>query len=110
MHIENLSLASLNRPTRGVGVNELRDALEGRSSISLVHGAPSISTLDQGSSIAHNDPLALQLTRSRTKKNKPLKGPGEVRDVLNKLGIGKQNGGNLLKAPFPGSQSRDRPQ
>ncbi|EIN10313.1 hypothetical protein PUNSTDRAFT_112183 [Punctularia strigosozonata HHB-11173 SS5] len=116
MHIENLSLASLNRPTRGVGVNDLREALEGRSSISLVHGgggAPSISTLDQGSSIMPNDPLALQLTRSRTKKTaaRPLKGPGEVRDVLNKLGIGKQNGGGngFLKTPFPGSQARDRP-
>lgn len=111
MHIENLSLASLNRPTRGVGINDLREALEGRSSISLAQRAPSISTLDHGSSIGTYDPLALTLTRSRTKKS-PLKGKGagEVRDVLNKLGIGKQNGGSLLKTPFPGVlEVRDKP-
>ena len=31
MHIENMSLQSLARSTRGVGVTDLRDALEGRS-------------------------------------------------------------------------------
>ena len=55
MHIENLSRASLARSTRGVGVTDLREALEGRSSMSnpnLVNTAASLSTLDQ-TSIAH---------------------------------------------------------
>ncbi|KAG7449059.1 uncharacterized protein BT62DRAFT_985448 [Guyanagaster necrorhizus] len=102
MHIENMSLQSLARSTRGVGVTELREALEGRSSMSnpalALGGRPSsISTLDHGSSVGDS---RLTKTRSRTKKRTITSGTGEVRDVLNRLGIGKQNG-SLLKASFP---------
>lgn len=104
MHIENISLQSLARSTRGVGVSELRDALEGRSSISnpnLSNRAPSISTLDHTSSVAHPDPyLKLTPTKSRGQQRSRLAGPGEVRDVLNRLGIGKQNGTSQLKSSF----------
>ncbi|TFY61600.1 hypothetical protein EVJ58_g4417 [Rhodofomes roseus] len=103
MHIENISLQSLARSTRGVGVNDLRDALEGRSSISnpnLSNRAPSISTLDHTSSVAHPEThLKLTPTKSRGQRSR-LAGPGEVRDVLNKLGIGKQNGASQLKSSF----------
>src|SRR5260221_13007331 len=64
MHIENLSLQSLTRSTRGVGVTDLRDALEGRSSMSnpaLVNNAPSISSLDQ---LSIREDIAMSKLRS----------------------------------------------
>lgn len=102
MHIENVSLQSLARSTRGLGVTDLREALEGRSSMSnpALTRPPSISTLDHASSMTGGDAfLRLTQTRSRTrsKKRGPPSGSSEVRDVLTRLGIGKHNG-NLLKA------------
>ncbi|KAJ7590858.1 hypothetical protein C8J56DRAFT_934069 [Mycena floridula] len=107
MHIENISLQSLARSTRGVGVSDLREALEGRSSMSNpTLGRPSsISTLDHTSSIAGDSRMARTRSRTRSKKRSVPSGPGEVRDVLNKLGIGKQNG-SLLKASFPALQNQ----
>ncbi|KAF9076803.1 hypothetical protein BDP27DRAFT_1442186 [Rhodocollybia butyracea] len=109
MHIENVSLQSLARSSRGVGVTDLREALEGRSSMSNPNlGRPgSISTLDHGSSVGGDSRLTRPRSRSRTKKRAPA-GSAEVRDVLNKLGLGKQNG-SLLKASFPTLQSGQRP-
>lgn len=112
MHIDNVSLASLARSTKGVGVTDLREALEGRSSMSnpALAKAPSISTLDHASSVAGGDPTLNKpgLSRSRSKKRRTVTaGPDEVRDVLSKLGIGKQNGNNLLKASFPALQKAD---
>lgn len=111
MHIENLSLASLNRPMRGVGVTDLREALSGRSSMSnsaLVTKPPSVSTLDRTSAVLPDGhPLTLVRTRTHQKK-KLAAGPNEVRDVLNKLGIGKQNGNGQLRTPFNASQPADR--
>jgi hypothetical protein len=108
MHIENLSLQSLARSARGVGVTDLREALEGRSSMSnpALAGSPSISTHDHTSSIMGSDgtvggPIR---ARSRSKKRVTAPRPGEVRDVLNRLGIGKQNGSSLLKNSFPALQ------
>lgn len=110
MHIENLSLQSLARSTRGVGVSDLREALEGRSSMSnpaLVARPGSISTLDHSSSILA-DSSVLTKTRSRPRSRRAVAaGSGEVRDVLNKLGIGKQNT-SLLKASFPALQKPDQ--
>jgi protein EFR3 len=103
MHIENLSLASLNRPARGVGVTELREALSGRSSMSqsaLVNRAPSFSTLEHASSLTPDGNLTLTRTRSRPQKKPIAAAPGEVRDVLNKLGLGKATSNGLLKVPF----------
>lgn len=111
MHIENMSLQSLARSTRGVGVTDLREALEGRSSMSnpaLVR-PPSISTLDH-TSIHGGDLLSSHRTtptRPKSRKQQISTHPGEVRDVLNKLGIGKQQGGSLLKASFPALQKSD---
>jgi protein EFR3 len=113
MHIENLSLQSLTRSTRGVGVTDLRDALEGRSSMSnsvLANQAPSVSTLDH---VSIREDTATNKSRpagagSRPEKLKAAGGPSEVRDVLNKLHIGKSsNGNNLLRAPFPGLQRQE---
>ena len=105
-----MSLQSLARSARGVGVSDLREALEGRSSMSnptLAMGRPSsISTLDHGPSFVGENRLTQ--TRSRTKKRIiPGRPGGEVKDVLNKLGIGKQNG-SLLKASFPALQKDQR--
>ncbi|KAJ7498767.1 hypothetical protein FB451DRAFT_1072574 [Mycena latifolia] len=102
MHIENISLQSLARSTRGIGVTDLREALEGRSSMSnpALVKPPSLSTLDHVSSIGGESKLMRPRSRTRSKRRPPPSGSGEVRDVLNRLGIGKQNG-SLLKASFP---------
>jgi hypothetical protein len=113
MHIENLSLQSLARSTRGVGVTDLRDALDGRSSMSnptLANNAPSVSTLDHLS--IREDAVMNKLRRagSRPEKFKATGGPSEVRGMLNKLNIGKSGNGtgsNLLRAPFPGLQRQE---
>ncbi|KAJ7929928.1 hypothetical protein B0H13DRAFT_2180690 [Mycena leptocephala] len=101
MHIENVSLQSLTRPTRGIGVTDLREALEGRSSMSnpALVKPPSLSTLDHASSIGLDSRLMQPRSRTRSRRGPPS-GPVEVRDVLNRLGIGKQNG-SLLKSSFP---------
>lgn len=104
MHIDNMSLQSLARSTRGVGVTDLREALEGRRSLSnpnlAANRAPSLSTLEHTSVGAHGE-SPLRQVRSRPQQRK-IGSPNEVRDVLNKLGIGKQNGnGNMLKSSFP---------
>ena len=121
MHAENLSMQSLARSGRGgVGVTDLREALEGRSSMSnpnLTAAAasarvPSISTLDHGSASggpSHADTQYgfSKLTPVRSRGQSRMKPrPGEVKDVLNKLGIGRQNGnGNaILKSSFPAIQ------
>ena len=107
MHAENLSMQSLPRSGRGVGVTDLREALEGRSSMSnpnLAGRVPSISTLDHTSSVFPEHQFA-KLTPSRSRPQQRAKPrPGEVRDVLNKLGIGKQNGNAVLKSSFPAIQ------
>ncbi|KAI1795120.1 hypothetical protein LXA43DRAFT_65163 [Ganoderma leucocontextum] len=110
MHAENISMQSLARSTRAVGVTDLREALEGRSSMSnpnLAGRVPSISTLDHSSSVFPEGGFQkLAPTRSRPQQRaKPR--PGEVKDVLNKLGIGKPpnlNGSAILKSSFPGLQ------
>ena len=95
MHIENMSLQSLSRTARGLGVTDLREALEGRGGMSnpaLVSArAPSFSTLEHASSVW--DPslrLSPSTSRPKAKKRHPATG-GEVRDMLTKLGISKQN-------------------
>ncbi|KAI0071084.1 hypothetical protein K474DRAFT_1607515 [Panus rudis PR-1116 ss-1] len=115
MQIENMSLHSLARSTRGggVGVTDLREALEGRSSMSnpnLSHRAPSLSTLEHTSTVAHGEPSLSRLTpvRSRPQQRNKIAGPGEVKDVLNRLGIGKSSSGNILKPSFPGLQKTEQ--
>lgn len=111
MAIENLSLQSLTRSVRGVGVTDLRDALEGRAGASnpTLIRPPSVSTLDHTMSFdMHTPRLAPTKSKPRFKKRAVTTGSGEVRDVLNKLGIGKPNGTtNLLKASFPSMQKSD---
>ncbi|KIL68102.1 hypothetical protein M378DRAFT_185152 [Amanita muscaria Koide BX008] len=99
---DNMSLHSLARSARAVGVTDLREALEGRSSMSnpALACAASFSTLEHTSS--HNGDRGQGGPMSRTKQH-PSVGTREVRDVLNRLGIGKQNA-NLLKASFPAFQ------
>ncbi|EGN93012.1 hypothetical protein SERLA73DRAFT_98316 [Serpula lacrymans var. lacrymans S7.3] len=110
MAIDNLSLQSLTRSVRGVGVTDLREALEGRGNASnpaLVR-PPSVSTLDHTSFDLGANRLALTRSKSRGKRRAVTAGAGDVRDVLNKLGIGKQNGASLLKASFPPYRSDQR--
>lgn len=121
MHIENLSLASIAHSGPSVGASDLRQALSGRGAISnpALASRISISTYDRASSLAYGrhsslHPLsALQggttgvqhPAVSRIKSRKGKGQPNEVRDVLNKLGIGKQSGASLLRAPFPMQRS-----
>lgn len=109
MHIENMSLQSLTRSPRPVGVTDLREALEGRSSASnpnLDNKPASISTLDHTSAHTAGD-YKLTPTKSRPQRAK-VADPGEVRNVLNKLGIGKQNGSPHLKSSFLGLQKSEQ--
>lgn len=94
MNIDNVSLQSLGRVNRAVGVTELREALEGRSSVSnsaLVNNRPaSISTLDHASSFLSGE-AGLSNHMGPTPKPRghiKKKLPGDVRDALNKLGVG----------------------
>lgn len=103
---ENVSLQSLARSSRGVGVTDLREALEGRCGMSnpALGAPPSISTLERVSSITGSEsPLTRHKTVSSvSSRQRTTTSPnGEVRDVLSRLGIGKQNGNSLLKASFP---------
>ena len=105
MHIENASLQSLARSTRGLGVTDLREALEGRSSMSnpTLARPPSVSTLDHASSFMGTDPtLRLTQTRSRSRTKKlSTRNTDDVRDVLSRLGIGRQNTAARTKSPLP---------
>ena len=107
MQMNNMSLQNLARSTRGFGVTDLREALEGRSSTSnsAIARPPSISTLDHTSSLVsgENGHPPQSRSRSRPKKRPAPSATGEVRDVLSKLGIGKPSG-NLLKASFSARQ------
>lgn len=112
MHIENFSRTSVARSARGVGVTDLREALEGRSSLSnpnLRDAAASISTLEHTSN-AHGDGIKLTPVRSRPQQRSKLAGPGEVRDVLNKLGIGRANGSGsgMLRPSFSSKKPEQR--
>jgi protein EFR3 len=97
MNIDNVSLQSLGRFNRAVGVTELREALEGRSSMSnsaLVNKPASVSTLDNSSSLRDGDAglgnhMGAPPSKARSYVKKKLPGaPGDVRDALNKLGVG----------------------
>ncbi|KAF7332022.1 Cellular morphogenesis-related protein [Mycena kentingensis (nom. inval.)] len=102
MHIDNVSLQSLTRTTRGIGVTDLREALEGRSSMSnpALVKPPSVSTLDHVPSIGGVDGSKF-VSRSRTRsRRRPT--PTAAGEVLNRLGItgnGKGNG-SILKSTF----------
>lgn len=115
MNIDNISLHSLARSTRGVGVTDLREALEGRMSMSsaTLAKAASISTLDHatptGDHFQHVQKSARPVTTSSAKRRKSnANGADDVRDVLKKLGLGKQNGSSLLKASFPPVQKSEQ--
>jgi protein EFR3 len=107
MHIENLSLSSLARGARGVGVTELREALDGRSGASTTRlPNASASTLDHFSQ-GHHHQLSLQRTRSRPQTGggrgitRAKENAGDVRELLAKIGLGKEGNNSLLKASFP---------
>lgn len=114
MNVDNISLHSLARSTRGVGVTDLREALEGRNSMSnpTLGKAPSFSTLEHAASVGDHingrgtiRPVSTS-TAKRRKSN--ANGADDVRDVLNKLGLGKQKGSSLLKASFPAMQKTEQ--
>ena len=112
MHIDNKSLQSLARSTRNVGVGDLRDALEGRasanrSSVGLAYpGSPSMSSIGNSTSLDHTgDPAGLGLSHLQTRlraTHTMKEANGEVKDILNKLGIGKQSSSRVgrTKAAF----------
>jgi hypothetical protein len=110
MNIDNLSLQSLGKLNRGVGVTELRDALEGRSSMSnpaLVPRPSSVKTFEHTTpegheSLRHSVSVRSAGTRrvvsAATRQKKKVPGaPRDVKDALDSLGIGspKMNKGTL---------------
>ena len=116
MHISNMSLQSLTRSARAVGVNDLREALEGRRSLSNLAlsqaRAPSVSsfgaaTYSAGSGEESN---ISRIFRPERPKRRLLDGesPREVRDMLDKLGIGAKNGANLLKTSLSSRQKSSK--
>lgn len=115
MHIDNKSLQSLARSARNVGVGDLREALEGRASAnrSVVglgyNGSPSLSSIGHHSTSLdysgdQNGPGLSQLQARLRATNAIKEANGEVKDILNKLGIGKQSSartsGGRTKAAF----------
>lgn len=123
MNIDNMSLQSLGRFNRGVGVTDLRDALEGRSvsNPALPNQRPaSISTLDHASSFVAGDatsnhqsyaPSAMPRGNNNKRKKKPAVAPSDVRDALDKLGVrgGTKPNGSTLKSSFPIVRKADTP-
>ena len=121
MNIDNLSLQSLGKFNRGVGVTDLRDALEGRSSMSnptLVAPRPaSVNTFDRptpanhGSihhalSVRSNGPRRAVSAAAKPKKRVPG-APREVKDALDRLGIGSPKlNGSTLKTSFKSPSSK----
>ncbi|KAI5123425.1 hypothetical protein M0805_006130 [Coniferiporia weirii] len=112
MHISNLSLQSLTRSNRGVGVNDLREVLEGRSgtsNLALSQGrAPSVASLGVTHSGASGESAIGYpgVMGAHRPKMRMLDGenPREVRDVLDKLGIGAQSGTSLRKTSLSARQ------
>lgn len=106
MHIDNHSLQSVSRTSREVGVGDLREAL-GRGGMSnSALGATSVRSITSGdraasASMRPGGPHSYGTISSA----KHLSGPKEVRDMLDKLGVGspKMTGGgvSVLKASFP---------
>lgn len=111
MAIENLSLQSLTRSVRGVGVTDLREALEGRAGASnpTLARQPSMSTLNHSLSHEfHPTRHAFAPGKATSKQRAVTADSGEVRDVLNKLGIRKYSGNSLLKSSFPSMHKSDQ--
>ncbi|KAG8743360.1 plasma membrane localization protein [Ceratobasidium sp. 414] len=105
MHIDNHSLQSVSRTSREVGVGDLREAL-GRGGMSnAALGGASIRSLTSGDRSASVRLAGSHAHGLMAPGAKPLTGPKDVRDVLDKLGVGSprtvSGGGSLLKASFP---------
>ena len=122
MNIDNLSLQSLGKFNRGVGVTELRDALEGRSSMSnpaLVGPRPaSVTTLERPTpeTIRHSPSVrsvgARRAVSAAAGQKKKVPGaPQDVKDALDRLGIGspKVNGSMLKTMSKPPSTKAESP-
>jgi hypothetical protein len=111
MHIENLSLQSLARTQYGIGVHDLREALEGRTSTTNLAinstRPPSIRTLEQPTVSSIYAKERLVLTRSNTTARVIKSSTTDVKDVLSKLGVGKEKGSSLLKGSFPALNRTD---
>ena len=105
MQIENLSMQSLS--TRALGVSDLREALQGKNSMSnpALARPPSVSTYDCRSSMTGGVSPMRPRSRARSVKKGKTEN-GDVKDVLGKIGIGKQDA-NLLRAPLANLRKMD---
>jgi len=105
MHIDNKSLQSLARSSRNVGVGDLREALEGRASAN--RSATALGYSPSLSSVGHASTAdgAVADVPMRPRSSSTLKGTnGDVKDILNKLGIGKQQSARakgVFRTPLP---------
>ena len=104
MHIDNQSLQSVSRTSREVGVGDLREALGrgGMSNAALgARSVRSITSRDRAASVRLTGAHAPGFVSSGAK---PLTGPKEVKDMLDKLGVGSprvpSGGSSLLKPSF----------
>ncbi|CAE6418646.1 unnamed protein product [Rhizoctonia solani] len=102
MHIDNHSLQSMSHTSREVGVGDLREALGrgGMSNAALGTSVRSVTSGDRAASMR----LAPHSHGTVSSRTKPLSGPNEVRDVLDRLGVGSPKspgGGSSLRASFP---------
>ncbi len=106
MSIDNQSLASLARTTRGVGVEDLREALEGRGSMSNTNlGSHANSPYSDSDHRSHRNQRDVDLSKialtAAHKQRRLAKGePGGVADVLDRLGIGKQPSSKVQRVPL----------
>lgn len=95
-------------------MSDLRDALEGRSGMSNLalsqHNAPSVSSFGQATLSAGSGESAVNLPGMARANRRVLNGQStkEVRDVLDKLGIGARNGASLFKASLSARQRSAR--
>ncbi|KZP00005.1 hypothetical protein CALVIDRAFT_533671 [Calocera viscosa TUFC12733] len=105
MHIDNISLQSVARSGKGGGVDTLREALEGRA----LGASASVTTFDRISSQGHGNLLVPTSRPASAGRERMLKSSAsEVRDALDKLGIGKQTQANgKLRSPFPIAERLD---
>ena len=87
-------------------MGSLKNTESDAASLSVSYTAASLSTLDQ-TSMTHGEAYKLTPVRSRPQRSK-LAGPAEVKDVLNRLGIGKVNASGVLKPSFATKKPEQR--
>ncbi|KAF7967328.1 hypothetical protein HWV62_34705 [Athelia sp. TMB] len=102
MNVDNISLHSLARSTRGVGVTDLREALEGRNSMSnpTLGKTPSFSTLEHAASVGDhiNGRGTIRPVSTSTAKRRKSNANGADDNALIEGGLAGSLGDEVLNA------------